>query len=72
MASLAAPAGNFSNKARHKMLKAHNHALTQLSQKRRKQLKQRALPDLKPLAEAQEPFVGKHTTIAVEKVQWQP
>ena len=41
MASLAGAApGNFSNKARHKMLKAHNHALTQLSQKRRKQLKQ--------------------------------
>ena len=38
----------------------------------RKQLKQRALPDLKPLADAQDSFVGKHTTIAVEKVQWQP
>ena len=40
MASVAAGQGSFSNKARHKMLKAHNHALTQLRQKRRKKLKE--------------------------------
>ena len=38
--SSSSSAAAFSNKARHKMLKAHNHALTQLQQKRRKKLKE--------------------------------
>ena len=38
----------------------------------RSKLKAAALMDLKPLADAAEPIVQKHTAIAVEKVEWMP
>jgi hypothetical protein len=38
----------------------------------RKQLRTKALPDLKPLTIASEPLVSKHAELATYRVQWKP